>query len=98
MRRLLLYPLREVAGEVVPGEFPVGAVAYSAGEGVVVDCPDRELAQRLHELFFKPLQVRVCRDAGRSVLAHAWEELSPGTPEHYQEALYRLRQLGVVVR
>lgn len=96
--RVVLYPLRSTPGGPKAGEFPVGTVELTPGQGVVLECPDRETSQRLNDLFFKPLAVRVPRDSGRAVVAHAWRELEPGTAEHFREAAYRLRSIGVIGR
>lgn len=97
MNRILL-PLIATREGRQPGEFPVGTVSWSAAEGVVLECPDRDLFRRLHHHFSSPLPARRARGSVASVLTHEWEELAPGTEEHFREALARLHRLGVVSR
>lgn len=94
----VLYPLRTTREGRQVGEFPVGTVAWSLEEGVVLDCPDRDLFRRLHRHFSGPLLARRGRGSAATVLTHEWQELAPGTEEHFHEALARLHRLGVVAR
>ncbi len=93
---MLIYPLLQTRDGRQQAEFPVGSLSWDSSSGVVLDCPDREVFRRLHRHFSFPLTVRRPRGASTSVLAHEWEELSPGTEEHFREAVARLHHLGVV--
>lgn len=95
---MILYPLRTTREGRQPGEFPVGTVTWTAAEGVVLECPDRELFATLHRHFSRPLQARRALGSPASVLTHEWVELAPGTEQHFREALARLHRLGVVAR
>lgn len=95
---MILYPLRVTRDGRQAGEFPVGTVTWSAAEGVVLECPDRELFATLHRHFSRPLHARRAQGSPTSVLTHDWVELPPGTEEHYREAVSRLHRLGVVAR
>ena len=95
---LLLYPLIATRDGRQLGEFPLGGLAWNGSEGVVLDCPDREVSQRLHRHFLSPLSVRRVLGTPTSVLTHEWRELAPGTEEHFQEALARLHRLGLAAR
>ncbi len=95
---MLVYPLLPTRDGRQQAEFPVGTLSFGVAEGVVLDCPDREVFRRLHRHFSFPLTVRRGRGASTSVLSHEWEELSPGTEEHFREAVARLHRLGVVAR
>ena len=93
---MLVYPLIKTRDGRQQAEFPVGSVSWTPAEGVVLDCPDRDVFRRLHRHFSFPLTVRRARGSPTSVLTHEWEELSPGTEEHFREAVARLHHLGMV--
>lgn len=95
---MILYPLRPTRDGRQAGEFPVGTLAWSAAEGVVLECPDRELFAALHRHFSRPLPARRAHGTPASAMFHGWVELAPGTEEHFREAVARLHRLGVVAR
>ncbi|HXE73692.1 MAG TPA: hypothetical protein VNO81_13605 [Candidatus Nitrosotenuis sp.] len=94
---MLLYPLRATREGRRAGEFPLATVQWTP-QGVVLECPDHQLAERLRQVFFRPLKARVARVAAGEVQGHRWVELPPGTEEHFREALLRLHRLDLVAR
>lgn len=92
---LLLFPLRSTREGRRPGEFPVGHVAWD-GQSVTIDCPDREVAARLDQLFRQPLRIRDSRGGAELIMAHGWAVLEPGTEQHFHACVARLHRLGLV--
>lgn len=95
---LLIYPLLKTRDGRRIGEFPVGSLSWEASTGTVLDCPDRELFRLLHRHFSWPIAVRRAQGGLGTVLVHEWEELPPGSEEHFREAVSRLHRLGLLAR
>ncbi|MGI5844341.1 MAG: hypothetical protein ACOX9B_09225 [Candidatus Xenobium sp.] len=93
---LLIHPLLKTRDGRKTGEFPVGSLSWNAATGTVLDSPDRDLLRLLQRHFSWPIMVRRARGGPASALLHEWEELAPGSEEHFREAVNRLHRLGFV--
>jgi hypothetical protein len=93
---LLIHPLLKTRDGRKIGEFPVGSLSWDAATGTVLDSPDRDLLRLLQRHFLWPIMVRRARGGPASALLHEWEELAPGSEEHFREAVNRLHRLGFV--
>lgn len=75
------------------GEFPLGSVSFNE-DGLKVDLPDAAVQRRVEALFTNPLRIRRAAGEINMALTYTWEELEPGSEEHFQEAVARLHHLG----
>lgn len=91
----LLYPMRNTKEGRKPGEFHVGTCTFQNGR-VALDVPDKKMSIRLQQHFALPLRVRFFDGVADNVMAHGFEELAPGTPEHFEEGLRRLLRLDLM--
>ena len=88
-----IFPLVSTRTGRKSGEFPLGSVSFSE-EGLKVDLPDATIQRRVETLFTSPLRIRRALGEINVALTYTWEDLEPGTEEHFQEAVARLHLLG----
>ena len=91
----LLYPLRSLKEGRKQGEFHLGTCTFENGQ-LVLDVPDKKMTARLRQHFSSPLRVRVFDGQGEVVMAHRFQELAPGTQEHFEEGLRRLLRVDIL--
>jgi hypothetical protein len=91
----LLYPVRSGKEGRKQGEFHLGTCRFENGQ-LELDVPDKKMAARLRQHFGTSFRVRVFGGEGDNVMAHRFEELAPGTREHFQEGLRCLLRVDVL--
>jgi hypothetical protein len=92
---MILYRLRSTREGRKRDEFPSGSVEFVDGQ-VRLDVPDRNLARSIQALLQETFRVREVRGTPETFLGHAWIELSPGSEQHFDEALRHLVRLNLV--
>jgi len=93
---IVLYRLRTTKEGRKREEFPAGSLDFQEGK-LVLEVPDRTLAKNITRLFEETYQVRVVRGSAETFLGHAWQNLEPGSEQHFDEGLRRLVRLNLVV-
>lgn len=88
---LVLYPLLKTPKGLYPGEFECATVRLGEG-GTDIECPDRELHERLTTLFSTPIVARRSVSRDPNVVAWRVEELEPHTHAFFLEIRYHLHR------
>jgi hypothetical protein len=89
---MILYRLRNTREGRKREELPAGTLTFEGGQ-LVLDVPDRKLAQRILALFGETYRVRAVRGSPETFFAHTWIDLPPGSEQHFDEGLRRLVRL-----
>jgi hypothetical protein len=78
-------------------EFHLGTLRFLAESGEVhFDIPDRQKDRAVRAHFARTFGVRYFSGSGDQILSHRRAVLEPGTAEHFEEAVRRLLDLGLV--
>lgn len=85
---MMLYGYKRTSKGRVRSEFPLGSIEWNGQP--VVNVRDRNLRDNLRNYFTVPLWVPVPLGDEHMMMGHTWEELKPGTEEHFLEAVKRL--------
>lgn len=92
---MMIYGYKRTAKGRARSEFPLGSVEWKGS--LVLQVRDRALRESLKEYFTEPLWVPIPLGDENRLMGHTWEELSPGTEEHFLEAVKRLHRRDMFV-
>jgi hypothetical protein len=84
----MIYSYKSTSSGRKRSQYPLGSISWN--ENLVLEIRDRSLRQRLREFFQQPLWIPVPLGDDNTLMGHTWEELAPGTEEHFWEAVKRL--------
>ena len=77
-------------------QFSVATINVDTEWQAVIDCPNREVRQRLQNHFATNVWVRVPVARSPHYMSYGWKQLEPGQEMHFREKLYRLHWLDLV--
>lgn len=92
----VLYSLMQGRDGRKPSAFSAASITVSDEWKVIIDCPNREVFRKLRDFFGSPLKVRTHIAKPPHFYSYSWQEVEPGSEQHFREALNRLHQINMV--